>query len=62
MPTLRSTSFGDMIISLMVEIPKNLSENQERLLREFEEESTQKNTPESSGFISKVKEFWDGLT
>ena len=51
MPTLRSTSFGDMIITLMVEIPKNLSENQKRLLKEFNEESTQNNNPESSGFF-----------
>ena len=62
MPTIRSTSFGDMIISLSVEVPKNLSENQKRLLREFDEESSQKNNPESSGFFSKVKDFWDGLT
>ena len=51
MPTIRSTSFGDMIISLSVETPKNLSENQKRLLREFDEESSQKNNPESSGFF-----------
>ena len=35
---LRSTSFGDMIISLSVEIPKNLSDNQKRLLKEFNQE------------------------
>ena len=51
-----------MIISLSVEVPKNLSDNQKRLLREFDEESSQKNNPESSGFFSKVKDFWDGLT
>ena len=62
MPTLRSTSFGDMIISLNVEVPRNLSDNQKRLLKEFDEESSQKNNPESSGFFSKVKDFWDGLT
>ena len=62
MPTIRSTSFGDMIISLIVEIPKNLSENQKRLLNEFNEELNQNNSPEKSGFFSKVKDFWDGLT
>ena len=62
MPTVRSTHFGDMIISLSVEIPKNLSEKQKRLLKEFNEELTQKNSPESSGFFSKVKDFWEGLT
>ena len=61
MPALRSTSFGDMIIKIIVEIPKNLSENQKKLLKEFNEELDQKNSPESSGFFSKVKDFWDGL-
>jgi len=62
MPIIRSTSFGDMIISLNIEIPRNLSENQKRLLQEFNEELTQKNSPEKSGFFAKVKDFWDGLT
>ncbi len=62
MPTIRSTSFGDMIISLNIEIPKNLTENQKKLLRDFNEELTQNNNPERSGFFSKVKDFWDGLT
>ena len=62
MPTIRSTSFGDMIISLIIEIPKNLSDNQKRLLREFNDELSQNNSPESSGFFSKVKDCWDGLT
>ena len=53
MPTIRSTSFGDMIISLIVEIPKNLSENQKRLLNEFNEELNQNNSPEKSGFFSQ---------
>ena len=41
---------------------KKLSEKQKKLLREFNEELTQKNSPESSGFFSKVKDFWEGLT
>ena len=51
-----------MIISLNIEIPKNLTENQKKLLRDFNEELTQNNNPERSGFFSKVKDFWDGLT
>ena len=62
MPALRSVTFGDMIISLMIEIPKNLSDNQKRLLKEFDEELTNKNNPESTGFFSKVKQFWDEIT
>ena len=61
MPALRSVSFGDMIISLVVETPTNLSENQKDVLREFERISGMKNNPESDGFFSKVKDFWDDL-
>ena len=43
-------------------IPIGMSDNQKRLLKEFDQESSQKNNPESSGFFSKVKDFWDGLT
>ena len=61
MPALRSVTFGDMIISLNVEIPKNLSERQKELLKEFDSESNQNNIPESTGFFTKVKDFWDDL-
>ena len=61
MPALRSVSFGDMIITLIVEIPRNLSSRQKELLREFDEESDQDNIPQSTGFFSKVRDFWDDL-
>ena len=32
------------------------------LLKEFNDELGQSNSPEKSGFFSKVKDFWDGLT
>ena len=61
MPALRSVSFGDMIITLVVEIPKNLSSRQKELLREFDEESDHSNIPQSTGFFTKVRDFWDDL-
>tara|TARA_X000000950_G_scaffold282169_1_gene380492 strand:+ start:541 stop:1671 length:1131 start_codon:yes stop_codon:yes gene_type:complete len=61
MPALRSVTFGDMIITLIVEIPKNLSGRQKELLREFDEESNQNNIPQSTGFFAKVRDFWDDL-
>ncbi len=61
MPALRSVSFGDMIISLVIETPRNLSEKQKELLKEFEQESNNSNRPETAGFFSKVKDFWDDL-
>ena len=61
MPALRSVSFGDMIITLNVEIPKNLSQKQKELLKEFDQQSNRDNIPESTGFFDKVKDFWDEL-
>ena len=61
MPALRSVSFGDMIISLIVETPTNLSEKQKQILRDFKEESGHNNNPEGDGFFSKVRDFWDDL-
>ena len=60
MPTLRSTSFGDMIITIVVEIPKGISDNQKRLLEEFNAELDQKNSPEKSGFFQRLKTFGMG--
>ncbi|MEM6615015.1 MAG: molecular chaperone DnaJ [Pseudomonadota bacterium] len=61
MPVLRSTQSGDMYIQATVETPLNLTRRQRELLREFEELSEAENNPESHGFFSKVREFWDGL-
>ena len=60
MPVLRSKNKGDMYIQVEVETPKNLSSKQKGLLREFEDASTAKTNPESSGFFGRVKEFFDG--
>ena len=61
MPVLRSKQYGDLYIQVSVETPVNLSRKQKQLLKEFEEASNEKNNPESAGFFSRVKEFWDGL-
>jgi len=60
MPVLRSKAVGDMYIQVEVETPKNLSKKQKELLKEFEEASTDSNSPDSSGFFSRVKAFFDG--
>ena len=61
MPALRSVTFGDMIITLVVETPTNLTEKQRELLRDFQSEMQHNNNPESEGFFSKVRDFWDDL-
>ncbi len=60
MPVLRSTVTGDMYIQVEVETPKNLTRKQRDLLEEFEKESRKETSPESHGFFSRVKEFFEG--
>ena len=60
MPVLRSKVQGDMYIQVEVETPKNLTRRQRELLEDFEKESKAENNPASSGFFSKVKEFFEG--
>ena len=61
MPVLRSKDVGDMFIELVVETPVNLTNRQKELLRDFDKLSEQKNNPQSAGFFSAVKGFWDSM-
>jgi molecular chaperone DnaJ len=60
MPALRGKETGDMFIELAVETPVNLTSRQKELLREFDKLSEQ-NNPQSEGFFSSVKNFWDSM-
>jgi len=62
MPVLRSSQFGDLYIQVNVETPVNLTRKQKKLLEEFQGESTEKTSPESEGFFSRVKEFLNGAS
>ena len=59
MPVLRSKLTGDLYIQVEVETPKNLTRKQKDILRDFERASTKNTSPESSGFLNRVKEFLD---
>jgi len=61
MPVLRSRDVGDLYIQVVVETPQNLTKRQRELLMEFDAECSKENHPESSGFFSRVREFFDGL-
>ena len=61
MPVLRSRQTGDMYVQIVVETPQKLSRRQRELLEEFERVSDEENNPESSGFFSRVKDFFDTL-
>lgn len=60
MPQLKSpTSFGDMIVHMKVVTPVNLTSRQKELLSEFAKDY--KPHPQSEGFFSKVKDFWNSF-
>lgn len=53
---------GDLFVEIVVETPVNLSGKQKELLRAFEELSEKKNSPQSEGFLGKVKKFFESAT
>jgi molecular chaperone DnaJ len=56
---LRSTQRGDMYIQVKVETAQNLTRKQRELLEQFEAEINAKVSPETEGFLDKVKAFFD---
>lgn len=61
MQVMRSNTRGDMYIQATVETPVNLNKKQKELLREFDKAGGQETSPESAGFFSRVKDFWEDL-
>lgn len=59
MPVLRSRDRGDMYVQVAVETPQKLTKRQKELLKEFEKESSKDTQPESAGFFSKMREFFE---
>jgi molecular chaperone DnaJ len=59
MPGLRGQGpHGDLIVEVLVETPVNLTKKQQDLLREFEKAGGAQNSPKSTSFFAKVKEFF----
>ena len=61
MPVLRSKQLGDMYIQVAIETPQKLTSRQRDILREFEKATSEENNPESTGFFTRMKTFFDGL-
>ncbi|NEQ54455.1 MAG: molecular chaperone DnaJ, partial [Leptolyngbya sp. SIO3F4] len=59
-PNLRSGSRGDLIVVTKIEIPKKLSKQQEKILREFAETEDKSVLPESHGFLDKIRDMLGG--
>ena len=52
---------GDQYVRVNVEVPKNLSDKQKKLLREFEETATDENQVKRKGFWDKVKDVFKDI-
>jgi len=61
MPIMRLSDLGDMYIQVVTETPQKLTKRQRELLEEFEQLSSEENSPESTGFFSRMKRFLDGF-
>ncbi|MCF8496556.1 MAG: molecular chaperone DnaJ [Alphaproteobacteria bacterium] len=65
MTMLNSDAKGDLYIEIFVETPVNLDKKQKALLEDLDKSmggnGAGKNSPESSGFFSRMKEFWGDL-
>lgn len=59
LPDLRTGHKGDLLVQLVVEIPKKLSAEQETLLREYAKTETDSNS-ESKSFFEKIKKHFNG--
>ena len=58
MPILRRSSFGDLYIRIIPEVPVSLSKAQKELLEEFKKLENSKTSPSIKSFIEKTKKFW----
>ncbi len=55
---LQSHGRGDMLVTAVVEVPKNLNGKQKKLLAEFDGSLTEKNYNIRKGFFEKLKNFF----
>jgi molecular chaperone DnaJ len=60
MPVLRQRNLGDLYIQTVVETPVKLTKRQRELLEEFEQAASDENNPDSTGFFSRMKDFFQG--
>ena len=58
MPILRRTSYGDLYIRIIPEVPISLSKRQKEILQEFKELENTKLSPSIKTFFEKAKKFW----
>jgi molecular chaperone DnaJ len=62
MPVLNGRGSGDLVVQIDVETPTKLTAKQRELLEAFRETETGEESPQSTGFFTKLKDMWDDLT
>jgi len=65
MSIMRSDARGDMFVEVAVETPVKLTKEQKDILKQFEAAGggdVEAHSPQSQGFFSKVKDFFEDLT
>lgn len=61
MTNLRSKDRGDLHVELLVETPVNLTAKQRKLLEEFSKDCCAESHPQTQGFFTQVKSFFEGI-
>ena len=57
-PHLSGRGRGDQFVRMTIEVPKNLSEKQKEILKEFDSASGEKNYQKRKGFFDKIKNMF----
>jgi molecular chaperone DnaJ len=58
MPILKRSSYGDLYIRIIPEVPVSLTKRQKEILEEFKELENTKISPTIKSFFEKAKKFW----
>jgi len=60
LPDLRSYRTGDEVVQVVIEVPKELTDRQRELLREFAETEGDEVAPQRKGFLDKLRKMFGG--
>ena len=58
MPSMRYGMNGDITVHVLVEIPVNLTEEQEELMKKFKSLTQKRSHPKSESFFERIKNLW----
>ncbi len=58
MPDPRRRGLGDLLVQVVIEVPKQLTEDEEALLRKLAESEYTNVTPHRKNFFEKLKDYF----